>query len=413
MNSELLQVIEQIGREKGIGKDVLIETLESALVSATRKKFGVSQPIEVKIDPKTGEIDIRTMKKVVDVVQNEQEEISLDEARRHDPTLQVDDEIGFPITFEGFGRIAAQTAKQVIVQRVKKVEQEIVYNEFKKREGTLVNGMVLRHEKGNYVIDLGRTEGVIPPREQAPRESYKRGDRLRAMVLEVRMAEKGPQIVLSRSHPTLVARLFEMEVPEIYEGIIEIKNVVREAGDRTKIAVVSKDSAVDPVGACVGMKGSRVQAVVRELRGEKIDIIPWVSDPKVLIAKALSPAVVEKVAVDEEARTALVVVSDAQLSLAIGKKGQNVRLAAKLTGWKIDILSQTEYETERAKELGSEIEAAIARETRKEAEAAAAAAVETAEPLVETAEPPEETGPPLSEEIPAETAVAASEGSEK
>ena len=210
MNSELLQVIEQIGREKGIGKDVLIETLESALVSATRKKFGVSQPIEVKIDSKTGEIDIRTMKKVVEVVQNEQEEISLEEARRHDPTIQVDDAIGFPITFEGFGRIAAQTAKQVIVQRVKKVEQEIVYNEFKKREGTLVNGMVLRHEKGNYVIDLGRTEGVIPPREQAPRESYKRGDRLRALVLEVRMAEKGPQIILSRSHPTLVARLFEM-----------------------------------------------------------------------------------------------------------------------------------------------------------------------------------------------------------
>lgn len=412
MNSELLQVIEQIGREKGIGKDVLIETLESALVSATRKKFGVSQPIEVKIDSKTGEIDIRTMKKVVEVVQNEQEEISLEEARRHDPTLQVDDAIGFPITFEGFGRIAAQTAKQVIVQRVKKVEQEIVYNEFKKREGTLVNGMVLRHEKGNYVIDLGRTEGVIPPREQAPRESYKRGDRLRALVLEVRMAEKGPQIILSRSHPTLVARLFEMEVPEIYEGIIEVKNVVREAGDRTKIAVASKDSAVDPVGACVGMKGSRVQAVVRELRGEKIDIIPWVSDPKALIAKALSPAVVEKVAVDEEARTALVVVSDSQLSLAIGKKGQNVRLAAKLTGWKIDILSQTEYETERAKELGSEIEAAITRETRKEAEAAAAAAGE-AGPAVEPTEAPEEAGQPPSEEIPAETAVAASEGSEK
>ena len=231
-----------------------------------------------------------------------------------------------------------------------------------------MNGIVLRHEKGAYYIDLGKTEAVLPAREQVPRESYRRGDRVRAYVLEVRDTSKGPQVVLSRAHPDFVSRLFEMEVPEIYENIVEIKGVVREAGDRTKIAVASKDSQVDPVGACVGMKGSRVQAVVRELRGEKIDIIPWSEDPRIFIAKALSPAVVEKVGVTEEDRSALTVVADSQLSLAIGKKGQNVRLAAKLTGWKIDILSESEYDQERQKEREQEIEAAIVEETRKLAE---------------------------------------------
>ncbi len=246
--------------------------------------------------------------------------------------------------FEGYGRIAAQTAKQVIVQRVKEAERDIIVNEYSGRIGDLVNGIVMRQEKGNYIIDIGKTEAVLPMREQAPRESYKQGDRVRAYLLDVRTTNKGPQIVLSRSNPELVSKLFEMEVPEIYENIVQIKGAVREAGDRTKIAVQSRDSAVDPVGACVGMKGSRVQAVVRELRGEKIDIIPWTEDPIQFISKALSPATVEKVAVDEDEKSALVIVSDTQLSLAIGKKGQNVRLAAKLTGWKIDIYSESEYD---------------------------------------------------------------------
>jgi N utilization substance protein A len=252
----------------------------------------------------------------------------------------------------------------------------------------------LRHEKGAYFVDLAKTEAVLPAREQVPRESYRRGDRIRAIVLEVKDTAKGPQVVLSRSHPDFVAKLFEMEVPEIYENIVEIRGVVREAGDRTKIAVASKDSHVDPVGACVGMKGARVQAVVRELRGEKIDIIPFSEDPRTYIAKALSPAVVEKVGVTEEDRSALTVVADAQLSLAIGKKGQNVRLAAKLTGWKIDILSESEYEQERQKERDQEIEAAIAEETRKMAEGSVAEDAAAAEEAAAAAPAePEATGP--------------------
>jgi N utilization substance protein A len=255
----------------------------------------------------------------------------------------------------------------------------VVFKEYNDKIGQLVNGIVLRHEKGAYYIDLGKTEAVLPSREQVSRESYRRGDRVRALVLEVRDTSKGPQVVLSRSHPDFVAKLFEMEVPEIYENIVEIKGVEREAGDRTKIAVSSKEAQVDPVGACVGMKGSRVQAVVRELRGEKIDIIPWSEDPRVFIAKALSPAVVEKVGVTEEDRSALAVVADSQLSLAIGKKGQNVRLAAKLTGWKIDILSESEYDEERQKEREHEIEAAIVEETRKQAAETVAAETMEAE----------------------------------
>jgi N utilization substance protein A len=285
----------------------------------------------------------------------------------------MDGEVPLEVEFEGFGRIAAQTARQVIVQKVREAERDVVFKEYNDKIGQLVNGIILRHEKGAYFIDLGKTEAVLPAREQVPRENYRRGDRVRCIVLEVKDTSKGPQVVLSRSHPDFVSKLFEMEVPEIYENIVEIKGVVREAGDRTKIAVTSKDAQVDPVGACVGMKGARVQAVVRELRGEKIDIIPWSDDPRVYIAKALSPAVVEKVGVTEEDRAALAVVADAQLSLAIGKKGQNVRLAAKLTGWKIDILSESEYEQERQKERDQEIEAAIAKETRKMAEESEAA----------------------------------------
>jgi N utilization substance protein A len=385
MGQELVQVIDQISKEKGISREMVIEAVESALVSAAKKKYG-AQRIAVQIDPKRGDIVMYAYRKVVAEIANPDEEITLEEAVKLFPEAQLEGEVPLQVEFEGFGRIAAQTARQVIVQKVREAEREVIFKEFNDKIGQLVNGIVLRHEKGAYFIDLGKTEAVLPAREQVPRENYRRGDRLRAFVLEVKDTSKGPQVVLSRSHPDFVAKLFEMEVPEIYENIVEVKGVVREAGDRTKIAVSSKESQVDPVGACVGMKGARVQAVVRELRGEKIDIIPWSEDPRIFIAKALSPAVVEKVGVTEEDRSALAVVADAQLSLAIGKKGQNVRLAAKLTGWKIDILSESEYEQERQKERDQEIEAAIAEETRKLAQDTEAAETMEAEHAVAEAE---------------------------
>jgi len=394
MSQELIHVIDQISKEKGISKEMVVEAVESALVSAAKKKYG-AQRIAVQIDPKRGDIIMYAYKKVVAEVSNPDEEITLDEALTLYPEAQMDGEVPLQVEFQGFGRIAAQTARQVIVQKVREAERDVILKEFNDKIGQLVNGIVLRHEKGAYYIDLGKTEAVLPAREQVPRESYRRGDRVRAYVLEVRDTSKGPQVVLSRAHPDFVSRLFEMEVPEIYENIVEVKAVVREAGDRTKIAVASKEQQVDPVGACVGMKGSRVQAVVRELRGEKIDIIPWSEDPRIFIAKALSPAVVEKVGVTEEDRSALIVVADSQLSLAIGKKGQNVRLAAKLTGWKIDILSESEYDQERQKEREQEIEAAIVEETRKMAEENEAA--ENMEAEVAGAEADDaETGPNLT-----------------
>ncbi len=407
MSQELIHVIDQISKEKGISKEMVIEAVESALVSAAKKKYG-AQRVAVQIDPKRGDIVMYAYKKVVPAVANPEEEITLEDALALYPDAQMEGEVPLQVEFEGFGRIAAQTARQVIVQKVREAERDVILKEFNDKIGQLVNGIVLRHEKGAYYIDLGKTEAVLPAREQVPRESYRRGDRVRAHVLEVRDTSKGPQVVLSRAHPDFVARLFEMEVPEIYENIVEIKGVVREAGDRTKIAVASKDSQVDPVGACVGMKGSRVQAVVRELRGEKIDIIPWSEDPRIFIAKALSPAVVEKVGVTEEDRSALAVVADAQLSLAIGKKGQNVRLAAKLTGWKIDILSESEYDQERQKEREQEIEAAIVEETRKMAveteaaetmEAQAAAATAENEPAGSNLTSIEGVGPKTAEQL--------------
>ncbi len=404
MSQELILVIDQISKEKGISKEMVIEAVEAALVTAAKKKFG-TQKIAVQVDPKRGDIVMYAYKKVVPAVTNPEEEITLEEAQELYSEAQLEGEVPIQIEFQGFGRIAAQTARQVIVQKVREAERDVVFKEYNDKIGQLVNGIMLRHEKGAYYIDLGKTEAVLPSREQVSRESYRRGDRIRALVLEVRDTSKGPQVVLSRSHPDFVAKLFEMEVPEIYENIVEIKGVMREAGDRTKIAVASKEAQVDPVGACVGMKGSRVQAVVRELRGEKIDIIPWSEDPRVFIAKALSPAVVEKVGVTEEDRSALAVVADSQLSLAIGKKGQNVRLAAKLTGWKIDILSESEYDQERQKEREHEIEAAIIEETRKHAAEAVAAETmeaEHAESVAAAAES-EETAAPET------TAASASE----
>jgi N utilization substance protein A len=382
MNRELIAVIDQIGREKGIEKTKVINALEAALQSAAKKRFGQGENIQVQIDPKSGEISVVSLKTIVDDVTNPKSEVSLVEARKVDSEAEVGDEIGSVIEMEELGRIAAQTAKQVICQKVREAEWEAVQREYSTRQGDLINGIILGQERRNYLVELGKTEAVLPASEQIPRETYRRGDRIKAILLEVRRTPKDVQVILSRTHPQFVTKLFELEVPEVSEKIVEIKGVVREPGDRTKIAVSSRDKAVDPVGACVGIKGSRVQAVVRELRGEKIDIIAWTSDPRVFIAEALNPASIEKVGIDEEKKSALVVVADSQLSLAIGKNGQNVRLAAKLTGWKIDIISATEYEKEKV-ERDREIKAALAEEAeaqreQDEARAAAAAAAQAA-----------------------------------
>ncbi|MDE3220704.1 MAG: transcription termination/antitermination protein NusA [Nitrospirota bacterium] len=362
MNRELISVIDEIGRQKGIEKSRVIGAIEAALQTAAKKRFGQAENIQVEIDPKTGEISVVSKKTIVDAVTNPKTEVSLQEARQFDSEAEVGDEIGSLIEMNDLGRIAAQTAKQVIFQKVREAEWEAIQKEYSTRQGDLVNGIILGMERRNYLVDLGKTEAVLPIQEQIPRETYRRGDRVKAMLLEVRRTPKDVQVILTRSHPQFVAKLFELEVPEVLEKIVEIKSIVREPGDRTKIAVTSREKAVDPVGACVGIKGSRVQAVVRELRGEKIDIITWTADPRVFIAEALNPASIEKVGVDEEKKSALVVVADSQLSLAIGKNGQNVRLAARLTGWKIDIISATEYEKEKA-ERDKEIKAALAEET--------------------------------------------------
>lgn len=367
MNRELISVIDQIGREKGIDKARIIGAVEAALQTAAKKRFGQGENIQVQMDTKTGEISVISLRTIVETVINPKAEVSLTEARRIDTEAEVGDEIGSLIEMDELGRIAAQTAKQVICQKVREAEWEAVLKEYSTRQGDLINGIIMGQERRNYLVDLGKTEAVLPASEQIPRESYRRGDRVKAYLLEVRKTPKDVQVILSRTHPQFVGKLFEVEVPEISEKIVEIKGVVREPGDRTKIAVSSRDKAVDPVGACVGIKGSRVQAVVRELRGEKIDIIAWTSDPRVFIAEALNPATIEKVGIDEEKKSALVVVADSQLSLAIGKNGQNVRLAAKLTGWKIDIISATEYEKEKV-ERDREIKAALAEEAEAQRE---------------------------------------------
>ena len=367
MNRELIAVIDQIGREKGIDKAKVIGAVEAALQTAAKKRFGQGENIQVQIDPKTGVIEVVSLKTIVETVANPKAEISIQEARRVDAEAEIGDEIGSLIEMEELGRIAAQTAKQVIYQKVREAEWEAVQKEYSTRQGDLINGIILGQERRNYLVDLGKTEAILPIQEQIPRETYRRGDRIKAYLLEVRRTPKDVQVILSRTHPQFVVKLFELEVPEVTEKIIEIKGIMREPGDRTKIAVASRDKAVDPVGACVGIKGSRVQAVVRELRGEKIDIIAWTSDPRVFIAEALNPASIEKVGIDEEKKSALVVVADSQLSLAIGKNGQNVRLAAKLTGWKIDIISATEYEKEKV-ERDREIKAALAEETEAQRE---------------------------------------------
>jgi transcription termination/antitermination protein NusA len=396
MNRDLIAVIDQIGREKGIDKTRIVSAVEAALQTAAKKRFGQGENIQVEIDPKTGEISVVSKRTIVETVTNPKAEISLTEAREYDPEAELGDEIGSMIEMEELGRIAAQTAKQVIFQKVREAEWEAVQREYATRTGDLVNGIILGQERRNCLVDLGKTEAILPVQEQIPREAYRRGDRIKAMLLDVRKTPKDVQVVLSRTHPQFVGKLFELEVPEVAEKIVEIKGIVREPGDRTKIAVASRDKAVDPVGACVGIKGSRVQAVVRELRGEKIDIIPWTSDPRVFVAEALNPASIEKVGIDEEKKSALVVVADSQLSLAIGKNGQNVRLAARLTGWKIDIISASEYEKEKV-ERDKEIKAALAEEAQAQREEEEARAQRNAEQSKSDAtEPPTEPEAPTS-----------------
>jgi N utilization substance protein A len=366
MTKELCHVIEQISREKGIPKETMVEALESALLSAMRKKYGGRTNINLTIDRKKCTIRVFESKQVVAVVTDPDLEISVKAAVKIDPSMKEGDTIEIPLDLQDLGRIAAQTAKQVIFQRVREAERDVIYSEFKDKAGQIVSGTVMRREKGAYFINLGKTEAYLAIKDTLPNENLKRGDTVKAIVEEVKVTSKGPEIIVSRATPQFVAELFKMEVPEISEGLVIIKNIVREPGERTKIAVTSKDSAVDPVGSCVGMKGTRVQAIVRELRGERIDIIPWTDDPRTLLARALSPATVEKIGVNEEDKTAMVVVNDQQLSLAIGKKGQNVRLAMKLTGWDIDIISDTEYSKIRMEETDKALEDSMRKEAPKQ-----------------------------------------------
>lgn len=340
MKAEFIEALEEIEKEKGISKDIIFDALEAALISGYKKNFGSSQNVEVEINKESGEVRVYAKKIVVESVEDELLEISLEDAREIDTKYGIDDIVNIEITPRNFGRIAAQTAKQVVMQKIKEAEREIVFDEFTNRENEIITGLVQRVSKNNVFINLGKTEGVLAPSEQIQGESYNQGDRIKAYILEVKKTTKGPQILLSRTHPGLVKRLFELEVPEIQEGIVDIFSIAREAGSRTKIAVFSKDDNVDPVGACVGFKGARVKAIVDELKGEKIDIINWNKDIGEFLSNSLSPAKVIKVDIDEKEKSALVVVPDYQLSLAIGKEGQNARLAAKLTGWKIDIKSE-------------------------------------------------------------------------
>ena len=344
MNTEFMEALAELEKEKGISMDVLLEALEAALISAYKRNFGSLQNVSVDINRETGAIKVYARKTVVEEIEDERTEISIGEARQKDPRYELDDIVEVEVTPRDFGRIAAQTAKQVVVQRIREAERGIIFEEFSSREGDIVTGIVQRQDQKNVYIDLGKTEATLGPSEQIPGEEYRYGDRIKTYIVEVKKTTKGPQIMVSRTHPGLLKRLFELEVPEIHDGIVELKSVAREAGARSKIAVFSRDENVDPVGACVGPKGMRVQTIVSELKGEKIDIVKWNQDHSKYVANSLSPAKVVDVRIFEEDKVARVVVPDYQLSLAIGKEGQNARLAAKLTGWKIDIKNETQME---------------------------------------------------------------------
>jgi N utilization substance protein A len=357
---ELLQIADAVAREKSIPREIVLQSMEEALQKAARSRYGQETEVRADINPKTGEIRFSRLMLVVDQVENDATQITLTDAQKKNPAAQVGDWIAETLPPFDFGRIPAQSAKQVIVQKVRDAERDRQYQDYKERIGEIVNGIVKRVEYGNVVLDLGKGEAVIRRDEMIPREMYRPGDRLRAYIYDVRREQRGPQIFLSRTHPQFMAKLFGQEVPEIYDGIIEVKSVARDPGSRAKIAVVSREGSIDPVGACVGMRGSRVQAVVNELQGEKIDIIPWSADAATFIVNALQPAEVVKVVLDEDSSRIEVVVPDDQLSLAIGRRGQNVRLASQLTGWDIDILTEKEESERRQKEFQDRTQAFMA-----------------------------------------------------
>lgn len=343
---ELIEALEELVKEKRIDREIIFTALESALVSAYKKNYGTAQNVKVSVNRETGDIHVYAQKEVVEEVYDNLLEISLEDARKISIKYNIGDIVDVEVTPKDFGRVAAQTAKQSVIQKIREAEREIIYKEFIEKENDLITGIVQKKEKSNVLVDIGRTETMLAPNEQMPNEEYNHGDILKFYVVEVKKTSKGPNIVISRTHPGLIKRLFELEVPEIYEGIVEIKSIAREAGSRTKIAVYSKDENVDSTGACVGPKGIRVQNIVNELKGEKIDIVKWSKDPAEFIANSISPAKAISVEVNEAEKSARVIVPDYQLSLAIGKEGQNARLAAKLTGWKIDIKSQSQAQSE-------------------------------------------------------------------
>ncbi|NLM26810.1 MAG: transcription termination/antitermination protein NusA [Clostridiaceae bacterium] len=351
MSAELIHALEQIEKEKGIQKEVLIEAIEVALITAYKRNYGSAQNVEVYIDRLTGDVRVFALKNIVETVTDPSTELSLEQASRFSPDFEVGDVVEVEVTPRKFGRIAAQTAKQVVMQRIREAERGIIFEEYSSKEEDIISGVVSRFERKNVIIELGRAEAILPPSEQTPGEKYNIHDRIKAYVINVKKTNKNPQIFVSRTHPGLVKRLLELEVPEIHDGTVEIKTIAREAGSRTKIAIFSKNENVDPVGACVGQKGSRIRAIVEELRGEMIDVIKWSSNPHEYIASSLSPAKVLRVDIDEENKVARVIVPDFQLSLAIGKEGQNARLAAKLTGWKIDIKSESQLRAQIEQEL--------------------------------------------------------------
>lgn len=393
------QIITQLGKEKGIDRKVIVDAIKEALEIAARKKYGMNKRLEATYDSETGEFEILEFRTVVEDVKDPEAEISLSDAREYDPEAACDDNIGFRMSTRDLGRIAAQTARQIIMQKVKDAEREVIYNEFIGRKGEIINGIVQRYERDCLVVDLGKTEAVMPMSEQIPRERYRQGDRIRAYIKDVTKTPRGPEILLSRSDPRVILKLFEQEVPEVYEGVVSILSVAREPGFRTKIAVRSKDRDVDPVGACVGMKGSRVQSVVQELRGERIDIIAWDEDPAKFVCNALQPAEIIRVLVNESEKSMEVIVPEEQLLLAIGKRGQNVKLASKLVGWHIEVRAEGQVEDalKRAEGLFAPKKPEEAPSAEGVPEGAAPEAAPAAEDSGASGEPPESPGAPAAE----------------
>ena len=360
MSMELKKAIEQISKDKGLDRAMLIRTLEDAVRTSVERKYGADLDIEVSFDEENGDINVFHYKIVVEDPGDDNTQISLEEARRHDPSVQLEDEMGFRLRVEDLGRIAAQSAKQVIIQRMRDAEQEIIYTEYKDRKNEIVSGIILRRDKAGWIVNLGRTEALLPKEEQIPREHYKRGDRLQALIVDVHKEGRGPQIIISRSHRDYMAALFKREVPEVDDGIVQIMGVARDPGSRAKVAVMSRDRDVDPVGACVGIRGSRIQNIVQELRGERIDIVVWNQDIATYAGHSLAPAVISRIIIDDDERKLEVIVPDDQLTNAIGRKGQNVKLAAKLLSWKIDIYTESRYNASNAIGQGLEQLASVA-----------------------------------------------------